>query len=314
MFSTPVLFIVFNRPDATLATFNAIREARPSALYIAADGPRQEREDDLKNCAEVRSLVKNIDWECRVQYLFRDKNLGCKISVSTAIDWFFENETEGIILEDDCLPNPSFFIFCQQLLDKYRDDKRVMTICGRNPMGETDIASSYLFSRFNKEWGWASWRRAWQMHDIEKTCFDLAVTEGVFKRVFDDPEICKYLHDVNKSVQYDGHVSWAYPWQFNIISQNGLAVVPAYNLVTNIGLNSGTHFDVGSNVNRDVFNIKTYTIPFPLKHPAFVFPDMKYDTACFYVVHPYLLPKKYTTLDRMKDSFKYRFNKLLGRA
>jgi hypothetical protein len=313
--STPVLLIAFNRPDVTEKVFNAIRSNKPTRLFIAVDGPRATKPDDTKHCARVHEIVSRVDWDCDAKFLFRNEILGCKLGVSLAIDWFFENVEEGIILEDDCLPAPSFFTFCTELLQKYRNDNRVMTISGRNPLGHTDILNSYLFSRTFKEWGWASWRRAWQQRDIDKDYFDAATAEDLFGRVYDDPVMGRYLYETNKSVHYAGHDTWDYQWQFNIISQNGLVVVPSYNLIENIGLNSGTHFNLqNSNINRDVFGINTYALQFPLKHPQFVFPDLKYDKACFYALHPYLLPKKYTTLDRVKDSFKYRFNKLLGRA
>ena len=159
---SPVLFLVFNRPETTRRVFEAIRTAKPSRLYIAADGPRLEREGERANCEEVRKIALEVDWECDVKTLFRDENLGCKRAVSEGISWFFEHEDEGIILEDDCLPDRSFFSFCKDLLERYRHDTRIMVISGVNfQQGRKRTEYSYYFSIYPHCWGWATWRSAW---------------------------------------------------------------------------------------------------------------------------------------------------------
>ena len=166
--NTPVLFLIFNRPETTEIVFSVIRKAEPPRLYVAADGPRPDYPNDAESCEIVRAIATDVNWDCKVKTLFRDQNLGCKLAASKAIDWFFEQELEGIILEDDCLPDQSFFWFCQELLGKYRDDTRIMHIGGTNfQFGKERTKYSYYFSRYAHVWGWASWRRAWKFYDVE---------------------------------------------------------------------------------------------------------------------------------------------------
>src|SRR5688572_20529443 len=172
--NTPVLFLIFNRPAVTKQVFEAIREMRPTRLYIAADGPRPAIPNELDNCRKAREAALAVDWECQVKTLFRDKNLGCGRGPSTAITWFFEHETEGIILEDDCMPSPSFFSYCAELLARYRDDTRIMHIAGTNleKPQQRDQEHSYHFSNFTYCWGWATWRRAWKFHDFDMKLYN----------------------------------------------------------------------------------------------------------------------------------------------
>jgi len=152
--TTPVLFLIFNRPDTTQKVFDAIREAKPAKLFVAADGARANKPDDELKCSASRKIIEMIDWECDLQLLYRDENYGCRIAISSAIDWFFENVDEGIILEDDCLPSKSFFWFCQELLEKFRDDERVMQINGNYYLdGLIEFKESYYFSALNACWG-----------------------------------------------------------------------------------------------------------------------------------------------------------------
>ncbi len=167
---SPVLFLVFNRPDSTRKVFDAIRSARPPKLYITADGPRPDRPAEAKLCSEVRAIASAVDWPCEVKTLFRESNLGCKAGVSSGITWFFSHEDEGIILEDDVLPVPTFFNFCDEMLERYRDDARVSMISGCNLISNHfSPKQSYFFSRYNLIWGWATWRRAWQHYDVAMT-------------------------------------------------------------------------------------------------------------------------------------------------
>ena len=164
---TAVLFLVFNRPETTKQVFEAIRQAKPPRLYVAADGAREGKPGESERVEQVRQIATEVDWPCEVKTLFRDKNLGCKQAVSSAIDWFFDNEEQGIILEDDCLPHPDFFTFCETLLKRYATDERVWVITGDNFQdGQKRGDGSYYFSRYNHVWGWASWRRAWSKRDM----------------------------------------------------------------------------------------------------------------------------------------------------
>lgn len=163
----PVLFLIFNRPDTTRKVFAEIRRAKPARLYIAADGPRKERTTDIALCEQTRDIINEIDWPCQSYTLYRKENLGCKLAVSSAINWFFEREESGIILEDDCLPHPTFFKFCEIMLERYKDDTRVMHIGGSNfQEGMIRGDGDYYYSKWTPVWGWASWRRAWKNYDV----------------------------------------------------------------------------------------------------------------------------------------------------
>jgi len=163
---TAILFLIFNRPETTRKVFERIRKARPKRLYIASDGPRLLNDSDNQKIIFSREIAMAVDWKCEVKTLFRKENLGCKFAVESAITWFFNQEEEGIILEDDCLPNADFFLFCQKLLEKYRNNKKVLTILGNNFQdGKIRGSKSYYFSKYFHCWGWASWRRTWAYYD-----------------------------------------------------------------------------------------------------------------------------------------------------
>jgi hypothetical protein len=165
--------MIFRRPDFTSRVFEQIRNVRPARLYIAADGPRSGREGEQQLCIETRAIIEQIDWDCELKTLFREKNLGCKMAISSAIDWFFEQEEEGIILEDDCLPNQSFFRFCDTMLEKYRNDDRIRHISGCNLQhGKKWGTASYYFSNLTHAWGWANWRRVWKDYDRDLKLYD----------------------------------------------------------------------------------------------------------------------------------------------
>src|SRR6185369_14461868 len=164
--TTPVAFIIFNRPDTTEKVFAEIARARPPKLLVIADGPRAGRAGEADRCAATRAIIDRVDWDCKVLTNYSDVNLGCKNRVASGIDWVFEQVPEAIILEDDCLPDPTFFRFCEELLIRYREDERISQICGANfQFGRKRSNDSYYFSRYNHIWGWASWRRAWQHYD-----------------------------------------------------------------------------------------------------------------------------------------------------
>ena len=161
VFLTPVLFMVFNRPDTTKIVFDKIARIKPKYFYISADGPRKTVGDDAEKCSKVRSIVENINWDCEVKFLFQKENIGVNKAITSGIDWLFQNEEVGIILEDDCLPDLSFFPYCSELLDKYKNIESIMLISGSN-LGMKSGESSYYFSRYGQIGGWATWRSAWE--------------------------------------------------------------------------------------------------------------------------------------------------------
>lgn len=234
--NTPVLFLLFNRPDTTAQVFAAIAKARPRRLFVAADGSRPDKAGELERCQAARAIVQKVDWDCDVKTLFRDQNLGCKKAVSAAITWFFEQVEEGIILEDDCLPSDSFFPFCAELLEKHRDDTRIMMISGDNFQdGIQRGDASYYFSKIPHIWGWATWRRAWRLYDGEMKSFPAFVREKAIRKVSPDVDIQQYWLSCFIST-FEGRIdSWGYRWVYAIFSRSGLSICPQVNLIQNIG-------------------------------------------------------------------------------
>jgi hypothetical protein len=246
--STPVLFLVFNRPEPTRRVFHAIRAARPARLFIAADGPRAHRPDDEALCQEVRAIVTAVDWPCRVETLFRERNLGGRVAVSEAMDWFFSHVDEGIILEDDVLPSAQFFPFCEELLNHYRDDPSVMMIAGTNPAcHRVDIRESYAFSGYALIWGWATWKRAWKAYDVDISTWPTprgraAVTQ--FHAA--SPRFSRMWFDIFDGMKAGRRDSWCYQWSYALMLHKGCSVVPAGHLVTNIGFGVDATHTTGS--------------------------------------------------------------------
>lgn len=241
-YQVPILFLVFNRPDTTKRVFEMIRKVRPKKLYVAADGARYKKNEEMA-VSKVREIATNVDWSCEVKTMFRNKNLGCKEAVSQAITWFFKNEEFGIILEDDCLPHIDFFYFCRNLLEVYSKNEKVFAITGNNFQdGKWYGDSSYYFSKFPHCWGWATWRRSWKHYrgnipfwkDWSKSKAWINFTPNKVER--------NYWTKIFNLVEKQKFDSWAYPWLCSVWYKNGLTATPNVNLVTNIGFGErGTH-------------------------------------------------------------------------
>lgn len=241
MFQTPILFIIFNRPNTTNKVFERIKRIRPRALFIAADGVRVNYPKDIECCQASRAIVNKIDWDCTVKTLFRTENLGCGKAVSEAITWFFENVEQGIILEDDCLPDISFFYFCELMLNRYGNEQRVMQITGTNYLFNTNksLSNSYYFSAYNSIWGWATWRRAWQYYDYN---LENAEEAQIFlPKRFYNIALQNWLLASYREVEENKIDTWDFQWNFIFQKMNGLCVTPSVNLISNIGY-FGTHY------------------------------------------------------------------------
>lgn len=280
---TPVLLIVFNRPDSTRKVLDSIRKAKPIRLYVAADGPRAHVPADRDKCKEVRAIISEVDWDCEVKTLFREENMNCGKGPSTAFTWFFEHEEEGIILEDDCIPSKSFFWFCQELLEQYRDDNRIMHIGGNNFLNgwQKDNDYSYYFSGSGHIWGWATWRRAWKMYDFKMELYDKLKSKKYFDNFFMSPlEKFYRLRKFDKTIAQEGRVDWwDYQWDFARYVQSGLAIVPKKNLVSNIGFDErATHTQNG---NSKSAKLQSFEMDFPLRHPPFLIRDIDSDKRYF---------------------------------
>lgn len=265
--TTPVLFLIFNRPDTTELVFNAIRKAKPSKLYIAADGPRLDKIGETEKCESVHKIVSQIDWDCEVKTLFRKNNLGCKTAVSQAIKWFFDNEEMGIILEDDCLPNSSFFPFCQELLEKYKDNDQIFMISGDNFNREKIGEADYYFSRIPNIWGWATWKRAWQKYDISMSFFDDFKKENKIENIWSRKNVQNYWLEIFERTKRSEIDAWDYQLAFCIFSNEGFCISPNQNLVSNIGFFEGGGFTNTLIKDKRVSSLPRPELQFPIKHP-----------------------------------------------
>jgi hypothetical protein len=263
---TAVAFFIFNRPDTTVRVFEEIRRAKPLLLLVVADGPRKGRPGEPEQCASARAVIEQVDWPCEVRKNYSEVNLGCKGRLSSGLTWVFEEVTEAIILEDDCLPDKTFFHFSEELLQKFRDDDRVGQISGTNfLLGAQATKCSYFFSRFYQAWGWASWRRAWKDYDVNMNDWP-EIRKGEWLRdLLGSQRFVPYWTYVLEKV-YRGEIdTWDYQWMFRCWVQNRLAVLPSRNLVSNLGFDArATHTKGGWKRFR---NIEREPIAFPLSHP-----------------------------------------------
>ncbi len=274
----PVLLIIFNRPDTTQRVFDAIRAAKPKKLYVSADAPRPGNSNDSVNCQKARDIVKQVDWECDVRYRFLEQNLGCGYGVSTAISWAFENEDRLIILEDDCVPSPPFFLFCNYCLAKFKNDSRVWVINGRSHHPEHPIfkKNDYVFSRYAHCCGWATWKRCWNYFDIEMKGWPEFFASGGFYNCFSSLEEGRFFNRVYGNLYQNSKLkmhSWAYPFDFNFMSNGALAITPAKNLILNIGL-AGVHSNGAATKVHMLQAAQDYTFN---REPFFVLPNRIYD-------------------------------------
>ncbi|PLK44029.1 hypothetical protein [Emticicia sp. TH156] len=278
--NTPILFLIFNRPDTTKSVFNQIRRIKPKYLYVAADGPREHVPNEKEKTDATREIINQVDWDCNVVTLFREKNLGCKYAVSSGISWFFSQVEEGIILEDDCLPDLSFFRFCEELLEKYRSNKSITFISGncflKEPVNGND---SYYFSKYPHIWGWASWRRVWELYDVEMADYNNNLFETSILPSLNSKSEEQYWKKVFESTSAGEKNTWDYQITYAIWKNKGISITPAKNLVINLGFqNNSTHFFLEDSYKS---GLKLESIEFPLVHPAKVEINKKADNYTF---------------------------------
>jgi hypothetical protein len=275
---TPVALFIFNRPQLTARVYERLRAARPSRLLVVADGPRSSRPEDIRLCAAARKIATSLDWPCELLTNFAEENLGARRRISSGLDWVFDLCPEAIILEDDCIPCPSFFSFCSSMLSYYRDDTRIMHITGNNFQGGRRRGNgTYFFSRYAHTWGWASWRRAWRYYDVNLKAWPVAKQENWLASVMDDPREVKYWTRILDAAYGKLIEVWDYQWMFTCWSRSGLAIHPNENLVMNIGVGpDALHYKQGSS-----------TIGIPTRelgecvHPIAMIPDREADLFTF---------------------------------
>ncbi len=267
---TPVAFLIFNRPDLTREVFAAIARARPPRLYLIADGPRSASEAD--KCRLTREVVERIDWECEVYRNYSETNLGCGRRVSSGISWVLEREERAIIIEDDCLPDQSFFGYSEEMLERYADDERIMHVTGGNYLfDKVGIPESYYFSHYSFVWGWATWRRAWRHFDrLNGSWPQLAQGEWLEERL-DDPEEAQYWRRILQMMVESEKTSWwDFQWYFTCWMQNGLTIAPCRNLVSNLGFRAdATHTNTAAE-NLKIANLARGAIEVQTHPPAVV--------------------------------------------
>ena len=294
--NTPILLIFFNRPDTFEKVFEKVREARPKTLILAQDGPRTEK--DLVGIEQCRKIAENVDWECDVIKQYSDVNLGCGVRPQSAISFALERFETVIILEDDCVPSNSFFPYCEELLEKYKDDERVGYISGLNHFETWDCGEQdYFFSRAGAIWGWATWRRAWaQYYDYYAKNINDEYVLKLYKQQVASDYISKSriesLKKANNSLTTGEKLSyWDTQWGFAHFTQSMLVVVPKKNLICNIGVGaSSTH---AKNMKTQKFVkyknmvfIPTYELTFPLKHAKACVADMEYHNLIYKCITP----------------------------
>lgn len=275
---SPVLFLIFKREDTTKRVFERIREAKPPRLYIAADGPRASRPDEREKCKKTREIVEKIDWPCEVHRLYRDENLGCGKGVSTAISWFFENEEQGIIIEDDILANIDFFSYCDEMLDKYKDDERIQLIGGRNYLyNGYDSQYSYFLTSFGHIWGWASWRRVWETYDFDANTYPRDEYKRKLYERFSKSTAKNFLkiYDEMAAHRID---TWDYQFDINRFYYGRYAILPFVNMIENIGFGRDDAAHTTGANNRDA-NHKAYS-PYPIIHPSSLSVDPHLEKIC----------------------------------
>ena len=290
MLDTPVALIVFNRPEMTERVFAEIARAQPRQLLVVADGPRPGRQGEAERCAATRSIVQRVDWKCDVSTNFSDVNLGCGRRVSSGISWVFEQVETAIILEDDCVPHPTFFRFCEEMLERYRDDERIMHV-GANgfQLGQTRRPFSYFFSAHFPVWGWASWRRAWRHYDVTVPLWPKLRETAWLGDILNDEKLVEHwrrLFDLAHA-SIDNVNTWDFQWTFACWAQNGLSVLPHRTLVSNIGYGAdATHTRTASD---PLGNLSTAEMAFPLAHPPYMVRDSEADRVFVdHVIRPYL--------------------------
>ena len=278
---TPVLLIVWRRPKALRQVINAIRPVAPTRLFVACDGPNSNRPGEAQKVATTREVIEQeIDWPCQIERLYSDVNQGCRLGVSRAITWFFEQVEEGIILEDDCVPHPDFFNYCAELLSCYRHDSRIMSICGSNfQEGAIRGCASYYFSIHGDSWGWATWRRAWSLYASAEVNWFAFRNDGRLKDVFPIPVERWYWREILDKLFTEGVPSaWDYQWWLASWMNNGLHAWPNVNLVSNEGFNAeGTHTLISS----PFASIPVRSLP-NIHHPEAVLPSREADAYSFW--------------------------------
>lgn len=309
--TAPVLIIAFNRPDTLQKVFDRVRQVQPQKFYFAVDGPRPGRKDDVENCRKVQEIVKQVDWTCEIHTLFRKENVGCGRGPAEAISWAFEHEDRLIILEDDCVAALSFFGFCEELLERYKDDTRIWNISGRSHQHGSKFFDNqdYIFSRYAHTNGWATWKRCWNQYDIHMSDFPEFLNMGGFLNTSilesegeyaNKRFLCKY-----ENIEQELSHSWDSQWGYLKAKNGGLGIVPCKNLIHNIGIGNGTHTSVATSS----LMMEAEELPEMIKHPFFVLINRDYELQ-HYNNHIKVILGYYTPTEKVVHKVKKILKKL----
>jgi hypothetical protein len=273
---TPVVFVIFNRPETTKRVFAEIAKAKPPKLLVIADGPRADRPGEKEKCTATRAIIDSVDWDCEVLTNYSYVNMGCKHRISSGLDWVFDTVDEAIILEDDCLPHPTFFRFCEEMLEKYRYDERISMISGDNfQFGRKRTEYSYYFSRYPHIWGWASWRRAWINYDVDMKLWPEIRDGGWLKDLLGYKKSVWYWKYIFENA-YKGTIdTWDYQWVFACWTQSLMTIMPNVNLISNIGFGR----DAAHTTEKNKFSdMNSKSMIFPISHPPYILRDSVADS------------------------------------
>jgi len=274
--TAPVVFIIFNKIETTKKVFDVIKKVRPSQLFIIADGPRRDRAGEQADCNRVREITESIDWDCKVLRNYSDENLGLRKRIISGLDWVFQSVEEAIILEDDCLPDYSFFKFCQDLLTKYRNEERVLMISGNKILSDYQPQNSYYFSQFSHIWGWATWKRVWKQYDFNMSEWSAEKINDLFLKTLKSKSAINYWKTLLLEIQTGEIDAWSVRLQLLQFIKQGLTVVPSRNLVVNLGFDS--QFATNTKGSGGLYNkMKLESLDFPLSHPKSIFQNFEAD-------------------------------------
>lgn len=307
MLDVPVVFIIFRRAEQTKQVFDRIARAQPKQLFVIADGPRDEVE--AEECREVRAIIDQVDWPCEVHREYADHNLGLRLRISSGLNWVFDQVESAIILEDDCLPDLSFFQYCATLLDHYRHDEQVMHISGDNflPTKRYSFSADYYFTRYAHIWGWATWRRSWQQYDVNMTKWNDPEVRAEVLSQFADLRERKFWESTWDAVQRGEIHTWDYQWAFACMYRRGLGINPRVNLVSNIGFGNNATHTMGSS--NPVADLPSTSVTLPLQHPPNRLRNEQADsdTIALFIRQPSLAKRLKTLLMRSGSTLVSRF-------
>lgn len=296
---TPIVLIIFRRPETTLKVFDQIRQVKPSKLFVISDAPRTDKPDESEQCEKTRAIIDYVDWDCEIVKHYADTNLGPFRCIASGLDWVFSQVEEAIILEDDCFPDLTFFRFCEELLDYYRNDQRIIAISGDNfQLGHQRTEDSYYFSRYTHSWGWATWKRAWKYADMEMKAWPQVREQNLLKLILDNDREVRYWDTMLQATYESKIVAWDYRWTLAAWLQNGLTILPNVNLISNIGFGEGATNTISTK--NPWINLPTESMNFPLQHPEFIIRDSMAD--------------KFTQDSVFKPNFKFRLGRKLKKV